>query len=204
MYTETSLFESIKVSLGSTDVELLAKRLGYRDITKLQNRIEHLKNSETLFKFIQVGGYDLVCTVEDFIERLCKAFGLSDYEGVLDEINNKLTEIAKIEKSPYIYIDTGFKRSTQPIHVLAAMEPRRRISIDKKDLVGKSSNEILGSISSLIKSHYTQTNGKIEMWGEIERYIFNHIDGGRYEFDIKGNLITSSSDAPESYATLKI
>ncbi len=56
--------------------------------------------------------------------------------------------------NPYMFIDTHFTRTTQPIITLTVMESRRCISIDKEEIFLKSKIEVFEIISKGIQTHY--------------------------------------------------
>jgi len=89
----------------------------------------------------------------------------------------------------HIFVNTNFKRTSQPIFALALLESRRRIKIDAKELTFKSLDEILVIVSSIVKSHYKETQGDIGIWGKAVNYVYHHYDNKTYLFNHNGNEI---------------
>jgi hypothetical protein len=92
-------------------------------------------------------------------------------------------------KECYIFINTNFKRKSEPIFALAFLEYKRHISLPKDDLVFKSDKEIFKIIGNIVKNHFIASDGKINMWGKIANYNYHHKDGNSYVFDTHGNII---------------
>ena len=88
----------------------------------------------------------------------------------------------------YIFVNTNFKRKSEPIFALAFCEYKRHISLLKDDLVFKTDPEIFEIIGAIVKQHYISSNGVIALWGNIENYKYHHKDGNSYIFDTNGNI----------------
>ncbi len=108
-------------------------------------------------------------------------------------------------KHSYLFIDTNFKRKSEPIFALAFMEHKRRVSYKNiGDLYFKSDDEILKIVSQFVKEDYFTCNGSIKLWGNIVSYNWHHIDGKVYIFDKNGNYKLNNNKVNESKATLSI
>ena len=94
-------------------------------------------------------------------------------------------------KECYIFVNTNFKRKSEPIFALAFCEYKRHISLPKNDLIFKTDQEIFEIISDIVKQHYISSSGAIALWGKIENYNYHHKDGNSYIFDINGNVIAN-------------
>jgi len=100
-------------------------------------------------------------------------------------------------KDCHIFVNTNFKRQSEPIFVLALLESKRKINIEAKELAYKPLDEILVMVSNIIKSHYKETQGNIGIWGNIVNYVYHHTNAETYSFntngeDIKGSVIYKS------------
>ena len=102
----------------------------------------------------------------------------------------------------YLFVNTNFKRTTQPIFVLAMMENKRYIKMNMKELYFKDIDSKLNLISSFVKKHYKENNGKLEIWGNIQSYQY-HINKEIYIFNSTGTIIKVEL-AKESIAIIKI
>ena len=108
-------------------------------------------------------------------------------------------------KNTYLFIDTNFKRKSEPIFALAFMEHKRRISYKSiGELYFKSDNKILEIVSKFIKEDYFTCDGTIKLWGGIVSYNWHHVDGNIYVFNKNGSFKISTRNIVESKATLSI
>ena len=115
-----------------------------------------------------------------------------------------MNAISSMESTPYIFIDTHFHRNSEPIFVLAFMEVKRNIIIDKELLVFKNEKEVFETIGKIVKNHYITSNGKLPLWGEIFTYVYHDTDSRKFVFDTDGTLYQSQGEIMESRAVLKI
>lgn len=94
-------------------------------------------------------------------------------------------------KDSYIFINTNFKRKSEPIFALAFCESQRNITLDKNNLIFQSDDKIFYIISNVVKLHYIDTKGTIGIWGDIINYAYHHYNGKVYIFDNEGNQINN-------------
>lgn len=137
--------------------------------------------------------------------KLCKALEIDDtqIQKELDNYTNLKIEIEKF-KDAYIFVNTNFKRKSEPIFALAFLESKRRISLYKNEkYLFKSRNEILNIISNEIIKDYVFNNGKLFIWGDIVNYqvhLFNEI----YTFETNGKLTNIKENYDVNVASLKL
>ena len=111
-------------------------------------------------------------------------------------------ELAKFKNS-YIFVNTNFKRTSQPIFALAFCESQRNIALDKNNFIFKNDNEIFILVSDIIQEHFSITKGKIGIWGDIVSYVYHHSNGETYVFDVDGKQIEKIK-VVESRASLRL
>lgn len=105
----------------------------------------------------------------------------------------------------YLFIDTNFKRKSEPIFVLAVMDNKRRLPYAKiGNFYFKSDNEILEIVSAFVKEEYFTCDGVVPLWGKIVSYNWHHLDGKVYIFDVDGSYKLSNTQVNESRATLSL
>lgn len=193
------IFQTLQTNLTNLDVRLnLVKKLGYYSLDKFNQALLKITQAKSLDEFLQNGYYDYIYTSENLVLKLAKIYGLD----ILDELNQakKLNDEVKKYKNSYIYIDTNFKRTTQPIFMLAMMQGVRYVYFNKKELVFKSLDKQLQFILKVVKNHYKNTK-KLPLFGEITGYKFNHL-GKSYSFDVDGAL--QDREIYESVAWIEI
>lgn len=192
-------FQTLQTNLANLDDRLnLAKKLGYYNLDKLNQALLKITQAKSLDEFLQNGYYDYIYTSENLVLKLAKIYGLD----ILDELNSakKLNDEVNKYKNSYIYIDTNFKRNTEPIFMLAMMQGVRYLYFDKKELAFKSLDKQLQFISKVVKNHYKKIK-KLPLFGKITGYKFNHL-GKSYSFDVDGTL--QDREIYESVAWIKI
>ncbi|MCZ6159529.1 hypothetical protein [Campylobacter ureolyticus] len=193
------IFQTLQTNLTNLDERLnLAKKLGYYNLDKLNQALLKITQAKSLDEFLQNGYYDYFYTSENLVLKLAKIYGLD----ILDELNSakKLNDEVNKYKNSYIYIDTNFKRTTQPIFMLVMMQDVRYLYFDKKELAFKSLDKQLQFISKVVKNHYKKIK-KLPLFGEITGYKFNHLCKN-YSFDTDG--IPQDREIYESIAWIEI
>jgi len=198
------LLNTIRKKLSQTPKDDILKKMGYHNLEAGRNRLNGLLESNDLYHWLKKGGFDMKYSSEAFLYQLAETVGLSEeMQKHLHRYQKRLDAIAKMSQ-PYIFIDTHFKRKSEPIFVLAFMEGRRRIFIDKEALVYKRLDEALDYVGSIIKEHYRDSKGSLKMWGKIESYVYHHIDGTIWIFDKDGRIIENTEEVTESRVELTI
>lgn len=125
------IFQTLQANLTNLDERLnLAKKLGYYSLDKFNQAVLKITQAKSLDEFLQNRYYDYIYTSENLVLKLAKIYGFD----ILDELNNakKLNDEVDKYKNSYIYIDTNFKRNTEPIFMLAMMQGVRYLYFDKK------------------------------------------------------------------------
>jgi len=162
-------------TLSHAQYILFSKQMGYVNFEKFDKHIKLLKSINSLTEYFTNTTYDLVYDSKGFLFSLFDTLHLSkeNLKYDIEEYEKLDAEIKEIQKS-YIYIQTHFKRKSEPIIALAALEHKRRLQLDSNALASKPLLEQLDIIQKQIATHYNQTdNGQIELWGKIDTYILN-------------------------------
>ncbi len=89
----------------------------------------------------------------------------------------------------YIQISTDAQPKGARSVALTGLASRRKIQLDSPDLT-------LDQVSTIIKEHYQQADGKIELFGNITGYSWMVLEDMQKSiskvFDIEGNFIKDS------------
>ena len=170
------LIEQIRDNLQDKEKDQIVIAMGYYSRKKGLKRLEGLLEMKSIEEWLKTGGYDFYFTNESFLIRLCEIlkFDKDHYLKIIDDIKKILKDLGNMPQ-PYVFINTNFKRTTQPIFALAFMEGSRRIGVSKK-LVYNSNDEGLSKVKQFIKDHYAEKKGILKMWGKIDNYIY-HVNG---------------------------
>lgn len=136
--------------------------------------------------------------------KLAEILGIPDLvcKHIITEIQAEL--LAKSQQYPsYIFVETNFKRQSQPIMMLGAMQHLRRFRVSN-ELIELSLNQQLPAIQQIVIQHYADSKGKLKVWGKIQSYVYFYAEDLMIEFSPKGEFITASKEYFTSQATLKI
>lgn len=200
-----TLHKQIRQKLEQVSHNEVLRRMGYYNLKAGNKTLQKFLDTDTIYLWLKTGNFDMKYDSEEFLRVLLKTLDLLTplAEVEINESQKRLGCIARMKKS-YIFIDTHFKRSGEPVFVLAMLEGRRHISIDKELLVYKSETEIFEEIGKIIRQHYLTCEGKLNLWGEIYTYVYHHSDGNKYIFNPDGTPSEDHEDIQESKAELRI
>ncbi|AZV46110.1 hypothetical protein C3L23_02130 [Nautilia sp. PV-1] len=180
------------------DKNSLCKKLGYNNLKPCLEKLKFLEKNgieaflKTNFK------YDFVLGSELFLKKVIELYGNDEDMKIFEKTREKLSR-----KSGHLFVNTNFKRVSQPIFVLAFMEGLRNILIDRASFENKE--EELAYIRKYVKKHYKENNGKLELWGNIQNYIYKSEWFDKYlVIDKDGNVINQMDEFNPSKAFLKI
>jgi hypothetical protein len=103
---------------------------------------------------------------------------------------------------PQLFIETNFKRTSEPIHVLAALQHTRYIAIESA-VQSLPLNAQLDQIQSIVKAHYQQQS-TLPLWGDIEHYVYFYDQYAIIILSTQGEVVDTVTDYGVSRATLRI
>lgn len=195
-----SLQDLIKNKITSTNINDLAKILGYSSAKKFSARIDAVINSEYLS--LESSHFDFHYSTPEFIRKLCEALNIPVIlcNKIMAEIEADLN-IKKYKFKSRMLIETNFKRKSEPIFALAAYEGRRYIPVD--NIQGVLLNDQLKYIQKMIRSHYAEQT-VLEMWGEISQYVYFYDEKMVIIFSTSGEVIESVEKYSASLATMSL
>jgi len=195
------LIEQINLKLEKHAISTVVKQLGYHVISKGISKLNSLLRCDTLQTWLNSAHYDYVHTNRTFLEALCEILSIEKhyYEPLLNAIQQ-----LEAMKTPYLFMETYFKRVNEPLFVLALMDSKRRMMLPKEAFLNQSKESIEAYVVYCIKEHYAMTQGYLEMWGKIHLYILFHPDGEKHIFNIHGNLLAVETYSEESEAFLRL
>lgn len=207
----------IKTQLANHDIDDVIEQIHHNlKIVKSPNSLVVLR-SKSVFSKQDVQTYlyealvdENLCTFihtkhrfKEFLEYLFEALDLSqvDYEKnleICEERHQRLTEM----KQPYIFAYTHFKRHSEPVFVLAFLEGKRRIQLNKSLYLDSSERQIQYYVANVIKHHFIEKKGELSLWGKISAYIYYDTEGKRTLYNCLGEVIEDDDSIVESRATL--
>jgi hypothetical protein len=186
----------LKNKLSETDIAWLAKQMGYGTVDKLQAKITLTVESQYLG--LDKSTYDFVYTQPEFIRKLSLVLDINSlfFNAIINEIQVELTR-QKEKFTPYIFIETNFKRTTQSVFSLAFCESMRYIAIDKAIGI-LTLNQQLSHIQNLVIRHF-QEHPHIFIWGEVKHYIYFYDEKLVLKLSPSGSIV----DAVTNYNTAR-
>ncbi|GAB6044509.1 hypothetical protein JCM11957_01070 [Caminibacter profundus] len=97
--------------------------------------------------------YDFILGVELFLKKVIELCGNDEDMKIFEKVIEKLSR-----KPGYLFVNTNFKRSQEPIFVLVVMESRRNLRIDRKEFENKK--EELEYVKNYVRNHYEKKQRK--------------------------------------------
>ena len=198
------IFTTIQKKVKESDRKTLIKKLGYCSEEKGDYALNELMSHDTLLSWHQRVFYDKKYTSEELVEKLAEIFMLDgdEIKKAYEEVEEYSRELDRCCKS-YIFVNTNFRRKGETIVSLALTSGLRYVKFNRNAIVFKKIEEVLDIVRQLIKKHYKESGGKLDMWGIIADYKYHHYDGREYIFDTEGNLLPDK-EIFEPKATLEI
>ncbi|MCF7354901.1 hypothetical protein [Vibrio sp. CK2-1] len=195
---------ALKLKLMHSDLPEIAQLMGYnrKGMSKAASRIEQVLSDPQLNLY--ANAFDFKYSNQEFIERLCEVVGidLNHFSDVIDSIIAHHEAIRDAFKS-YVFVDTGFKRKSEPIFMLAFLEHHRYLSFPKEKRVLPVADQV-AYVQACIKKHYAENDGALPMWGKIQRYVFFYSEGCSISLNGDGVILEANPNLRRSMATLEL
>jgi len=186
-----TLENQITQKLEQTSHTEVLQSMGYTRPEKYIERLELFIKISDIYLWLKDGSFDYLYDSEGFVRELTAVLGLSSPEAD-EQITRHLrmrVQVQEMQKQPYIYIDSKFKRKGKSIHDLYKARHKQRIMVRKESLVFLSNDESLDVVESLIKKHHAQTQGDLGILGKVRFYYFHGSSGNIYGFDKYGERL---------------
>lgn len=184
----SELRTDLKAGLKGKSHTAILKAMGYRNPTPANiKRLENVLASKHLG--LEGGGFDLKYSSAEFLLALSKVAGLKGQEARhrISHLEHPLSEEWHAFK-PYLWVDTNFKRTSQPIFALAACESFRHLFFPK-GFWRLPLEQQLAKAGEKIREHVRETTGTLGIWGKIEAYWFVPAPGQAYVLSTEGDVI---------------
>lgn len=155
------------------DISLLYL-MGYRHPTlKSRQRLRTVLADSMLG--LRSSAFDFRYSSDAFVKALADALGADKIfvELELAEIRQQI-ETYENRFVPRIFVDTGFRRTTQPIFALAACEHQREIGLSDDEMAQyerASVPERIRILCERVRRHYIEHSGFLGIWGFIQHYV---------------------------------
>ncbi|MDF1822254.1 MAG: hypothetical protein P1U64_11800 [Alcanivoracaceae bacterium] len=181
--------------LQTSHVDVL-RSMGYRQPAQKEvARLENVIASEDLG--LASGGFDFRFSDEEFLKALCAQLGIGDE--LVDAAVQNIREALAAEKAafkPWLWVETGFRRTSQPVFALSLCEPLRRLRLEENLWQLPFDEQILRA-GHRIREHMAETGGELDMWGVIQQYWFFYAPEKSLVMSRNGDVI-GEREGPES------
>lgn len=199
-----NLLQELTIRLSHLSERDILLHMGYdKPVERHVQRLRAVLNDPELG--LASSQFDFKYSAEHFLLKLCEIAGIEPFKAqrAVATIQAQITRQENAFK-PYLFVDTGFKRTTQPILALAVCEGQRYLHFDK-DFWSAPLYEQLATVYERIQSHMDETQGFLGIWGYIRRYyfVYDH-DGSAIEITPAGQIIAAHNHFQPSVATVKV
>jgi hypothetical protein len=135
--------------------------------------------------------YDFVHGRHDFLRALCSALRIPGHS-----CREFIAERDALEKAegkayqPWLFVDTGFRRSDRPgmpLFALALLERRRHLMLPA-DTCQLPWDEQLSRAQARVHEHMAESGGELKVWGRIQRYLFCYAEDHKLEIAPSGEV----------------
>ena len=189
----------LELQLRSANVSnrLLLQSMGYTHATdQARQRIQEAIRNPA--QFLERSSFDFKYSNEAFIKRLGTVLGLDAHWldaqiEILKKENRAQTDAFK----PYLFVDTGFRRLSQPVFVLALLEHQRYLRFPKR-FWRQPIHEQVVQAQERVREHMTETRGDLGLWGQVRRYVFHFSPTGYVVIDPNGQLTDEMANPPSA------
>ena len=199
----SELLAIIRTKIEDHNLNEIVSLMDYQRPTKALERLDSLLSATNLLSWFNQGSYDFKYSNREFVLKLGKVLDIPQSELIsgTTKVNNEQLRIEKMFQ-PYIFIDTKFKRLSQPVFVLGICEGMRHIRISKNSVLRNKSAE-LQRIKQIVVQHYEECRGRLQMWGKIHQYVYFFDEGQKIAILPNGRTIQSDKD-PQQKASLTL
>lgn len=168
----------------------LLKGLGYSfvDIGKGQRTVRAFLEAGSLKSWMDGNRFDGVNGTDLLVEKLARLAGISRarLKKEMQPLYRRRALLYNLP-NPYLAVEirVPFKQAFQNIM-------KHIIDFDKKRIFDQSLERTLEEVARAIRTHDRATAGKVRFYNrtiEVKHYLYHHIDGRIFRFDIDGHLL---------------
>lgn len=200
-----------------TELCLRAAHIGEAELLKLMGyrrfSIRHRERLRAVLADPMLGlphsGFDFRFSNKDFVRELARVLGVDalQTQRELRRLDKQMDEVAQ-RFSPLIWVDTGFKRSSQAIFALAACEHFRYVPFSdaERSLYHSiSMGARVDLVCEKVRRHYKENDGFLGIWGYIQRYYFHYSEEAALILLSDGSIHKEVASTPHgAHATLSV
>jgi hypothetical protein len=179
----------LRERIAGESCDHLLRSMGYsgRSLTRARTRLQAVLDDPWLgMASVQ---YDFRFGGREFVVALTEVLGLESglVTAQLDAIEVELDRERRVFK-PWVFVETGFQRNSEPIFALAALEGKRRLALPK-DSWRLSRDEIVVACGERVRRHYLECHGELLLWGAVREYWLLLSDAEQVVMSVSGEVI---------------
>lgn len=167
----TDFQQALQQRLREHDIGQVLRQLGYAPDNR-QAMARLLQAVESPCHGLDQSHYDFRYSSPEFLRALCRVLDLAP-EPVEAEITRIQAALQHAREAwrPFIWVDTHFRRQSQPLFALAACESQRYLRFDWP-LAQQPLAQQLPVVRGRISEHWQTTGGQLGIWGAIQEYWY--------------------------------
>ena len=180
---------SLRDRVGRRDRAEILRAMGYSEST-LTKAIERLDAAlSDGYLGLARSHYDFRYSNRGFLRALLKVLDAETPEAdtAIDGLDRELQR-KRYGYRPWLFVETGFRRTSEPVFALAAMEGRRRIRLPES-VLSLSREETIRIASRKARRHFFDNAGRLPLWGAIQEYKLIMEDAEQVVLDTSGALV---------------
>lgn len=192
----TWLVEEIRRRVAEQEPQVILQKMGYKaDNENAHARLRHVVADDVLG--LGDSGFDFRYDGRGFVRALCGALNING-DKVKQDIK-ALEQVCYEDRKAfraYLFVDTGFRRTSQPVFALAICEQWRNLPLPVR-IRRLSLPDQLAIIRTHIHEHMASCGGTLRMWGDVQRYLYYYADNAALAFSPQGELIGEHLRQPD-------
>jgi hypothetical protein len=186
---KSDLETSLRDRLARRDRAEILHAMGYSE-SKLPKAIERLDAAlSDGYLGLARSHYDFRYSNRGFLRALLKVLDAETPEAdtAIDALERELQR-KRYGYRPWLFVETGFRRTSEPVLALAAMEGRRRIRLPES-VLSMSRKGTIRIASRRARRHFSDNAGRLPLWGAIQEYKLIMEDAEQVVLDTSGELV---------------
>jgi hypothetical protein len=190
---------AVELQLRSSGIDerSLLQSMGYPVATgKARQRLRQAIHDPA--GFLEGSSYDFRYGNAEFLRRLGRVLGLprSWLTEQVDQLEAAHRAAAAAFR-PWLFIDTGFQRRSEPVVLLALLESQRQLRFPR-GFAQLPLHEQVARAQARVREHMDASQGVLPLWGTIRRYVFHYAQDAQVVIDTRGALSAEVAEPPGS------
>lgn len=153
----------------------------YSSNSNFEKSLKIFLNSVSLKEFFSKPFYDFNHNNESFIRRVIELINEDTYQ--LDQFLQFRQKLESFKK-PYLFAETNFKRTTEPIIALGLMSSIRFLYLDKEEIYNLKESEVNNYINHKIDLFIKERGIKLPLFGKILSFTYFDLNHNRKTFKL--------------------